>query len=172
MIITKNNLSKSLFCASALGVVGYFDSQLGYEISVSPLYFLLIAYTAWQFDLMVGLLAALAATFCRSWSDHHSGLTYSSEWLRYENALMRLLVFGSTAYALTMYRRTLEAHRRRLEAMRRMLPICHHCGSVRDSDGHWHKFNELSHHPFPKIDECPDCEQKSEPPVGSAGRSS
>ena len=145
-------------------MVFWADYALG-EISVSPLYFLIVAYSSWQFNtLTAGVLAALLAALGRMIADWHSGTVYSSDWILYENALMRLIVFMATAYALMAYRRTLEAHRRRIESLRKMLPICHCCGSVRGPDGRWLPFDGLSRSPFPEVHECPDCAARPENP--------
>ncbi len=150
-------LTKALFCLAALAAVGWWDYRLG-DVNVSPLYFLLVAYTAWQFNsLTAGATASVIAAFCRFMADDYRRLGDSVDWVAYENAAMRLIIFLATAYAFISYRRTLEAHRRRIEILRRMLPVCHSCGGVRGPDGQWLPFDRFSRSPFPEVVECPDC---------------
>ncbi|MEI6861854.1 MAG: hypothetical protein WCL04_06330 [Verrucomicrobiota bacterium] len=157
-------LTKVLICLAAFGLVGWADYLLG-EINISPLYFFLVAYAAWQFDsLTAGAIAALMAVLGRFFADDFKKLEYPIGWLVYENGAMRFIIFWATAYAILSYRRTLEAHRRRIESLRKLLPICHCCGSVRGPDGHWLPFDRLSRSPFPQVVECPACADKSEKP--------
>lgn len=157
---------KTLFLIVAFAMVGTVDYVLlNYQIGIGPVYFLLVAYAAWQFrSPWAGVIAAGAATFCRCLADLLRDLEYTAEGLTfYENAFMRLVIYLAVVYAMLTYRRTLEVHRQRLEAMRRLLPVCHGCGSLRGPDGRWHSFHKLSQSPFPVIVECPTCADKAPP---------
>ncbi len=158
----RQKLTSAAVCLFGLLVVTWLDYALG-EISVGPFYFLIVAYTGWQFNtLAAGAVVSVIATAGRLWAESLSGPKYSSDWILYENACMWLLVFLATAYALTSYRRTLDVHRSRLETLRKMVPICQDCGSVRGPDGRWTPFSQLSRSPFPEVTECPDCAAKQE----------
>jgi hypothetical protein len=166
MTTLRQNALKILTCAVACGLVGAADFLvLRYQISISPVYFLLVGYMTWQFrSAWGGVVGALAATVCRSGADYLYGLEYTVGWLTfYQNALMRFVVYLAVVYAMLTYRRTLEVHRQRIEAMRRMLPVCHGCGSLRGPDGRWHTFDKLSQSPFPVVTECPTCATKTPP---------
>ncbi len=155
-------LISAAVCLFGLLAVAWLDFALG-EISVGPFYFLIVAYTGWQFNsLAAGAGASVIATLGRLWAESQSGPKYSSDWTLFENAAMWLVVFLATAYALTSYRQTLEVHRLRLETLRKMVPICHDCGSVRGPDGRWTAFSQLSRSSFPEVTECPDCAAKQE----------
>jgi hypothetical protein len=170
MTTLRQNTLKALTCAVAYGAVGAADYfVLRYQISISPVYFLLVGYMTWQFrSAWGGVAGALAATVCRSWADYAHGQEYTAAWLSfYQNALMRLVVYLAVVYAMLTYRRTLEVHRQRIEAMRRMLPVCHGCGGLRGPDGRWHTFDKLSQSPFPVVVECPSCATKSPSDLGT-----
>ncbi len=164
---TKREIAgKILVCLMLFGVTGYADYLLlDYQISIAPVYFLLVGYATWQFQgATAGVLGALAATVCRCMSDYIRELEYTDSLLTfYENAIMRLVVYLAVVYAMITYRRTLEIHRQRIESMRRLLPVCHACGSLRGPDGCWHSFDKLSQSPFPVVVECPACAAKSPP---------
>jgi hypothetical protein len=127
------------------------------EVSVFPLYLVPVALCMWYFGQAGAYLCAALATVLWVVADISSGRTYSAGWFRYQNALSRAVVFFGTAYFLGLYQRTLEVHRTRLDGMRRLLPICHGCGSVQGSDGHWHPYDQLGSLVLPERNECPTC---------------
>jgi hypothetical protein len=150
-------LRKLWIAIVAFGAVGWLDYASGYEVSIEPVYLVLIAYVSWQAGTYVGVLASVLAVTIRFFADLEAGLKYTHPWIRYENSASTLVTFLAVAYALSIYRRTVEEHRKRLAIMRRMLPVCHNCGSVQGADGQWRPFESLSNTPFPEVSECPGC---------------
>jgi len=61
------------------------------------------------------------------------------------------------AVFIILFKRVVEQHRRRMEAMRALLNVCHGCGSVQGSDGHWIQFDRLAVPKVRLLCECPEC---------------
>lgn len=138
--------------------------KLGYEVSLFPLYMLPIAALSWGFGGLGGFLSVTLATGLWYWGNVLSSVDYIYGWARYYNTGARGVVFLMVAVFIIMFKRVVEQHRRRMEAMRALLNVCHGCGSVQGSNGHWIAFNELTVPENRPVCECPQCAR-----VGKAG---
>ena len=131
--------------------------QLGYEVSLFPLYMLPIAALSWRFGLPGAFFSVLLATGLWYWGNVLTGYHYVYDWARYYNTGARGAVFLMVAVFIILFKRVVEQHRVRMEAMRALLNVCHGCGSVQGSDGKWIPFDELVVTKARPICECPEC---------------
>jgi hypothetical protein len=138
-------------------VTFWLQIQLGYEVSLFPLYMLPIAALTWSFGLPGAFFSVLLATGLWYWGNVLTGYTYAFEWTRFYNTGARGAVFLMVAVFFILFKRVVEQHRRRMEAMRALLNVCHGCGSVQGSDGKWIPFDELSVSKTRPICECSEC---------------
>lgn len=127
------------------------------EVSVSPVYFFVVAYGAWNLGRPGGFSAAVACAFAWIFVESRNPARYSHEWAIWANALTRLFTFAVFGYFVAHYRRMLEAHRRRLAALEKVMAVCPKCGRIGPQEGGWLRVEELHkvNHGHYKL--CPTC---------------
>lgn len=131
--------------------------QLGYEVSLFPLYMLPIAAFSWRFGSWGAVISVLLATALWYAGNHLTDYQYTYEWARYYNTAVRGILFAAVGVFIILFKRVIEQHRRRMEAMRALLNVCHGCGSIQGSDGSWIPFDQLTTGKTRPLCECPTC---------------
>jgi hypothetical protein len=135
----------------------WLQMQLGYEVSLFPLYMLPVAAMSWRFGVPGAIISVALATGLWFWGNLLTGFSYTYQWTLYYNAGARAVVFVMAAVFFILFKRVIEQHRRRMEAMRALLNVCHGCGSVQGSDGQWIPFERLTVLERRQTCECPQC---------------
>lgn len=133
--------------------------ELGYEVSLFPLYMLPVAVVSWAFGVCGIILSVTLATGLWYWGAMIVGHEYQHEWTTYYNAGVRGLVFLMVGVFILIFRRVVEQHRNRMETMRSLMNVCHACGSVQGSDGRWIPFEALDTLKVSPVCECPECQR-------------
>jgi len=146
------------------------DSLTTYEINVGPLYLVVVCYAAWNFGWIWASITAVAA--CLLWwlSDVATGHSYSRAWIVWQQMGTRLVTYVTIAFAISIYRRTLEAHRRRLAVLERVLIVCPACGRIGPREGGWMHADDFVRQSEERYRFCPDCIRV--PPAHGASHSS
>lgn len=141
-LLVKTNLFQKCMGGIALtaltGAVMLVDWLTGYEVSIFPLYFLPLLLSVVIFGSAGGVVTAIVVVTGSVMIDIANHHHYSSEWLRYEHALMRGIVLLLVVFAVGSYKRTLETHRQRVAALEKLLTICPGCGKIAGGDGQWY----------------------------------
>jgi diguanylate cyclase (GGDEF)-like protein len=89
-------------------LTGAIDYEIGYEISLAPLYFILILLPAWTLGLRVGLVFAFVESTTLMVSNLLAGEVYSDAWIPVWNVLVRGTVYGVIAYFVALLRTQLD----------------------------------------------------------------
>ena len=118
-------------------LVGWLDYVTSFEISVTVLYYIPIAYAAWNLGRgwSFGFGALCAGTIVGV--AYASGQQYSSDWILAEQALMQALGFGFVAFSFNYFKRTLRLEREKVRRLEGILTICTGCQKLRDEQGNW-----------------------------------
>lgn len=140
-----------------LGAVFTFDLLTSYEVSVGPLYLLIVVYARWQLGLRAGLLTALICPVLWALADYWAGHRFSHMWILFENAGVRFVTYNLIVAAVSLYKKTLEAHRRRLAMLERLLSVCPGCGAIGVNEQGWRKASEFHQDSPPIYNLCPTC---------------
>jgi hypothetical protein len=127
------------------------------EVSVGPLYLLSVAYARWQLGLGTGIAAAVCTPLLWAWADYGTGHRFSHPWILAENVLVRMFTFALIVAAISLYKRTLEAHRRRLAMLERLLSVCPGCGAIAVNESGWRKPSEFHEDTAQVYTLCPTC---------------
>jgi hypothetical protein len=135
---------------------------LGYEIGLFPLYMIPVAALTWDFGWKGTAVGVIVAVCLWIWASALTGQEYSAEWIRYYNGIMRGVVYLVSGIFVLLFKHTLEGHRRRMDAMRSLLNVCHGCGAVQGSDGHWIPMDQLLTYRATPQQECPTCSRLNE----------
>jgi hypothetical protein len=146
-----------LTLASILSAVFAFDWLTSYEVSVGPMYLLVVGYSRWQLGLRAGVVTAIICPILWAWADYGAGHRFSHNWILVENAAVRLCTYSLTVAAVSLYKRTLEAHRRRLAMLERLLSVCPGCGAIGVNEGGWRKASEFHDAASSVYTLCPTC---------------
>jgi hypothetical protein len=139
------------------GAVFAFDWFTSYEVSVGPLYLLIVAYSRWQLGLRAGLTMAVVCPMLWAWADYGTGHRFSHNWILFENAGVRMCTYSLIVGAISVYKRTLEAHRRRLAMLERLLSVCPGCGAIGVNEGGWKKASDFHLNSAQLYTLCPTC---------------
>jgi len=128
-----------------------------YELSVGPLYLLIVVYARWQLGLRTGLITAFICPALWAWADYGTGHRFSHIWILLENAGVRVFTYCMIVAAVSLYKKTLEAHRRRLAMLERLLSVCPGCGAIGVNVGGWRKASEFHRDAVQVYTLCPTC---------------
>jgi hypothetical protein len=133
----------------ALAAVGLADQVTGAELGFYVFYFIPISIVAWRVGLADAVAMALAATFVWYGVDSLAVHSYSSEWIRSWNTLVRLTsflligvmiargrIFLAREQALNIELSHALAQVRQLSGL---LPICASCKNIRNDEGYWER---------------------------------
>jgi len=150
-------MRRYLNVAILLGAVFVFDWVTSYEVSVGPLYLLVVAYACWRLGLTGGLVTAFACPILWAWADYGTGHRFSHIWILVENVGVRFFTYFLVVAGVFLYKKTLEAHRRRLAMLERLLSVCPGCGAIGVSDAGWRQASEFHRAPSPMYNLCPTC---------------
>ncbi len=102
-----------------LAIIGLVDYLTGYELGVSLFYLLPVCWCAWFLGRTGGLLASVACAVVWAAADQAAAHRYSSWFVLYWNAGLRLGIFVVVALLLSMLRQTLQ----RVDALSRTDPL-------------------------------------------------
>ncbi len=128
-----------------------------YELSVGPLYLLIVVYARWQLGLRPGLITALICPILWAWADYGTGHRFSHNWILFENTGVRMFTYCMIVAAVSVYKKTLEAHRRRLAMLERLLSVCPGCGAIGVNEGGWRKASDFHRDVAQVYTLCPTC---------------
>jgi len=109
------SVRKYLFLVVATAAVFLFDWLTPLEVSVGPVYLLLVGYTRWQLGLRTAIVMAIVCPLLWALADYLDGHRFVHDWILAENVGVRVFTHSLIVAAVSLYKRTLEAHRRRLE---------------------------------------------------------
>lgn len=98
-----------LLAAVLVAFLGWLDYATGFEISFSFFYLLPISLTAWYLNLKQAYFFTAVSIFTWLISNWAAGEYYSSEWIRFFNALVRLGTFFMIAYLINTLKFALQA---------------------------------------------------------------
>src|ERR1700746_2089356 len=74
-------------------IVGFIDYVTGYEVTIWPFYSIPILLMVWFGDRKSAVVLSVLSTFAWWCVDKASGHSYSSEWLRVWDAIVRLMFY-------------------------------------------------------------------------------
>lgn len=131
--------------------------ELGYEVSLFPLYMISIGALTWRFGLLGGFLAVSAATGFWVWGYFLTDTIFRYKWTVYYNAATRLVVFSAMVIFVHLFRLARERQERLMRGMRELLNTCHGCGAIQGSDGRWIPLGELEGKHGRVVSRCPIC---------------
>lgn len=94
-----------------MAALGWMDYVTGFEISFSFFYLLPISITAWYIGLGNSLVITAISILTWLISNWLAGENYSSEWIRFFNFGVRLIVFSLIAYILDALKNSLKTER-------------------------------------------------------------
>jgi diguanylate cyclase (GGDEF)-like protein len=97
-----------MFAGLLLLVLGWGDYVTGFEISFSFFYLIPISIVTWYIGIRSGYLLTLVGMLIWVFSNRLAGETYSSEWIRFFNTIVRLVVFMMIANLLHELRTILQ----------------------------------------------------------------
>jgi hypothetical protein len=149
-----------LAAAAVMAILGWLDYLTGYQIGLTVLYALPIAWIAWSFNFTWALILALADTVVRLWTDGHWVHHYAHAWIPWERGSMRICILAFIAFSFHQFRRDLDAKNRQVRQLEGILPICIACNRISDGAGHWVDLAAyLATHSRarPENQLCPDC---------------
>lgn len=97
-----------IFSALLLLVLGWGDYATGFEISFSFFYLIPISIVTWYIGIRSGYLMTMCGLLIWVVSNLLAGETYSSEWIRFFNTAVRLVVFMMIASLIHELRTALQ----------------------------------------------------------------
>jgi diguanylate cyclase (GGDEF)-like protein len=122
----KRNRSAALYIALLLVfLLGYLDYVTGFEISLSFLYLIPIAFATWYVDSTSGYVVTAVSVIIFIVSNWAAGERYSQEAIRYWNGFTRLVVYIFVIWLLQEFKRAL-AHERMLAQTDPLTGIANH----------------------------------------------
>ena len=100
-------------------IIAGIDYLTGYEVTIYPFYSIPILLMVWFVDRNFALLISVVSTFAWWYADKASGHIYSSEWLRFWDAIVILMFFFLVTFAAWNFRQKRDVIRARLELLER-----------------------------------------------------
>lgn len=105
----RGNLLLAVLLAALLG---WLDYATGFEISFSFFYLIPVTLVTWYIGIRVGILFTFVSVLTWLFTNWLAGEAYSSEWIRFFNASVRLIVFSMIAFLLHELKAALETEQR------------------------------------------------------------
>ena len=122
----KRDKSTALYVALLLvGLMGYLDYVTGFEISLSFLYLIPIAFATWYVNSRAGYVVTAVSVLLFIISNWAAGEHYSQEVIRYWNGFTRLVVYLLVIWLLQEFKYAL-AHERMLAQTDPLTGIANH----------------------------------------------
>jgi hypothetical protein len=149
-----------------LGFIGLMDYITGREISFGVFYFLPIWLVTWYFRRGASVLFSFLCALVWLAVDEAGDAQYSSAFIPFWNAAVRLVYFLTFTFLLTSLREKLRHSRQEIRKLSSLLPICASCKKIRDDQGRWHPLETyISGHSDTDFSHgiCPDCARKIYP---------
>jgi signal transduction histidine kinase len=100
-------------------IVGFIDYVTGYEVTIWPFYSIPILLMVWFGDRKSAVVLSVLSTFAWWCVDKASGHSYSIEWLRVWDAIVRLMFYCLVMFAGWTFAQQRAAIRARLELLER-----------------------------------------------------
>ena len=119
------------------GIVFLVDWKTGVEVSVAPLYAVVVLLGTLWYGLGIGVGVAFVAVAGGYWLDMVGGAQYSAVWIHWEHCAIRFMFLIAVCALVAVYRKYLVIARKRAEALAAEIPICSICGRLQDSSGCW-----------------------------------
>lgn len=154
--------------------IGTIEWRVGYEISLSTLYFAPIALGAWELGLGWAVVFSVVAAVVWAGADGLSGHVYMSALHAVWNTAIRLASFLAIGWSVSTTRKVLATERNEAEALRRsmseikvlesFLPICAQCKKIRNQKGEWQVLESyIGEHANTQFSHgyCPECLQEA-----------
>ena len=133
--------------AAILALVGYIDCATGFEINLTPFYFIPVIVGTKRLGLLAGILLSVVSAIIWSVADHYAGHIYSNQLIAVWNAFTRVVSFLTVAwltahYVLLLARDRAHAAKRRqlvaeVKVLEGLLPICTSCKKICNDQGVW-----------------------------------
>jgi hypothetical protein len=143
LLPTWSNSALMLLIWGTVAAIGVADLAGGHEISMFAFYFIPISLGAWAGRRHDALLLAVSCAVLWLLLDTASHRTYSHEWVRFWNAMVRLVAFVSVAEMMSRIRILVERDRalqaRLVNELHGLLPICSLCKRIRNDEGYWER---------------------------------
>lgn len=156
-------------------LLGVIDFVSGYELSFSIFYLAPIAFVGWSAGRCEGLIVALLSAIVWLIADMASGRTFSSLFIPFWNAVVRLGFFTVVVLLLSKLQciyaeqiRLVSELRKTIEQVKilsGLIPMCAWCKKIRDDQGYWQQVETyLTMHPKASLTHtiCPDCKKNWE----------
>jgi signal transduction histidine kinase len=99
--------------------IGFVDYITGPEVSIYPFYTVPILLVFWFGEISLALITAILSAVAWWTVDRAAGHSYSSEWLRTWDAVVRLMLFGLVLFAAWSVKRQRNETRSRIELLER-----------------------------------------------------
>jgi hypothetical protein len=159
--------------AAILALVGYIDCATGFEINLTPFYFIPVIIGTQRLGLSAGILLSVVSAIIWSLADHYAGHIYSNQFIAVWNTVTRLAAFLTIAwltahYVLLLARNRAHAAKQRkltaeVKVLEGLLPICTFCKKIRNDQGGWEPVEHyIEDHTAAKFSHgmCPECIKK------------
>jgi diguanylate cyclase (GGDEF)-like protein len=95
---------KAMVSILLLSIVGFVNLLAGWELDLSLLYIVPIAFATWFIGSKAGLFACIVCTAVWFWVDLSLLHTYTSEFIHYWNTSIRLLIFLLFSFLLSSFK--------------------------------------------------------------------
>jgi hypothetical protein len=159
--------------AAILALVGYIDYATGFEINLTPFYFIPVIIGTKRLGLSAGILLSVVSATIWSLADHYAGHIYSNQFIAVWNTVTRLAAFLTVAwltahYVLLLARNRAHAAKQRkltaeVKVLEGLLPICTFCKKILNDQGGWEPVEHyIEDHTAAKFSHgmCPECIKK------------
>jgi len=102
------------YALALVGVIGLFDYLTGYEVAFYPFYAIPILLMVWYGDIKAAIVMSILSAVAWWIADFASGHTYSQEWYRMWDTVVRLMFFGLVVVAGLTVRHHRDASRAKI----------------------------------------------------------
>src|SRR5271165_6674925 len=99
--------------------IGLIDYLTGDEVTVDPFYSIPILLMVWFGNKNLAIVISFLCAFAWWWANVAGGHSYSSEWFRIWDAIVRLMFFCLVVFAGSMFKEQRDSIRDRLELLER-----------------------------------------------------
>ena len=114
--------------------IGFIDYITGYEVPIYPFYAIPILLSVWFIGRRATAVISVICGLVWWWADVAAGHQYSSEWLRYWDGGVRLMMFCLMGFAGTTFKQHRDAIRARVELLERSQRLEHEIISISERE--------------------------------------